>query len=460
MTDIPGSISTTVVANPRRGLIILALGIVLLVTLLQVLPFSRKENLGLSLLVFIGLLWLTEAVHITVTALLVPMMAVGMGLLEVNKALVSFADPIIVLFFGGFALATALHIQGLDKLIANRILILAKGKLSRAALLLFAVTAGLSMWISNTATVAMMLPLAIGILSKLDREREHNTYVFILLGIAYSASIGGLGTLVGSPPNAIAAAQLGLDFNGWMKIGLPIMLLLMPLMILLLYVIFKPNLKQQFAAKFEFIEWKASHVVTLIIFGLTVFCWIFSHQVSGLLGGIKQFDSLVALSAVILIGVSGVASWKQIQQHTEWGILILFGGGLTLSTILKDSGASAVMARGILHLFGQGHWFVIILVVATFIVFLTEFTSNTASAALLVPIFATVSNTLGMSPIILTLVIGIGASCAFMLPVATPPNAIVFASGNIRQVEMLKAGIYLNVLCIITISVFAWFFWR
>ncbi len=162
---------------------------------------------------FIGILWLTEALHVTITALLVPLIAVGTGLMDVNTGLRSFANPIIFLFFGGFALATALHIQGLDKLIANRLLLAAKGQLMVAVLMLFGATALVSMWISNTATTAMMLPLALGVIGNLNLERERNTYVFILLGIAYSASIGGLGTLVGSPPNAIAAAQLGLDLS-------------------------------------------------------------------------------------------------------------------------------------------------------------------------------------------------------------------------------------------------------
>lgn len=458
MSDVP---LTPIMTTPpsQRGLLILAADIAIFIVLLMVLPFETKTNIGLGLLVFIAVLWLTEAIHVTLTALLIPVLAVSMGILDGKKALAQFADPVIFLFFGGFALATALHIQQLDRLIANRILTMAKGKLSVACILLFSITGGLSMWISNTATAAMMLPLVMGILSKLDREKEHNTYTFMLLGVAYSASIGGLGTLVGSPPNAIAAANLGLDFWGWMKIGLPMMVVLMPLMMLVLYLVFKPNLSQRFDTQFEHIEMNGSRIVALCIFGLTVFCWIFSSKISAMLGGVKQFDSMVAIGAAILIGISGVASWKQIQENTEWGVLMLFGGGLTLSTILKESDASLVMAQGVASLFGGGHWFFIILAVTVFIIFLTEFTSNTASAALLVPIFATVAEALGMPSMVLVLVIGIGASCAFMLPVATPPNAIVYGTGEIRQSEMIKAGMWLNLVCVIIIPLFAWFFW-
>ncbi|MGL5400802.1 MAG: SLC13 family permease, partial [Plesiomonas shigelloides] len=379
--------------------------------------------------------------------------------LDAPKALSSFADPIIFLFFGGFALATALHIQGLDRLIANRLMVLARGKMSTAVLLLFGVTAALSMWISNTATAAMMLPLALGILSKLDKEKDSRTFVFVLLGVAYSASIGGLGTLVGSPPNAIAAAQLGLDFAGWMKFGLPVMLVTMPVMMAVLYLVLRPNLKHVVSIETETMVWTPSRMITLSIFAVTVVCWIFSSQISAALGGIKQFDSLVALSAAVLIGATGVANWQQIQKNTEWGVLMLFGGGLTLSAVLKDSGASLVMANGMADIFGASHWFIIILAVAAFIIFLTEFTSNTASAALLVPVFATVAEALGMPPLLLTLVIGMGASFAFMLPVATPPNAIVFGTGLVRQRDMIRVGWWLNLVCILVISLFAWFVW-
>ena len=198
-------------SNFRNNLIFIA-DVVLFFILLKVLPFTPEANKGLALLVFVAVLWLTEALHVTITALLIPLLAIGLGLVKSKQALVAFADPTIFLFFGGFALATALHIQKLDRLIANKIMALSKGKLSVAVIYLFGVTAFLSMWMSNTATAAMMLPLAMGILSKLDRDAHHNTYVFVLLGIAYSASIGGMGTLVGSPPNAIVASQLHLTF--------------------------------------------------------------------------------------------------------------------------------------------------------------------------------------------------------------------------------------------------------
>ncbi|HDR1162859.1 TPA: DASS family sodium-coupled anion symporter [Pasteurella multocida] len=450
----------------NRNAIIFLFDIVIFFILLNVLPFDAKANKGLALLVFIAVLWLTEALHVTVTALLVPLLAIGLGLVATKNALAAFADPTIFLFFGGFALATALHIQKLDRMIANKIMALARGKLFVASIYLFSITAFLSMWMSNTAAAAMMLPLAMGVLSQMDREANHNTYVFILLGIAYSANIGGIGTLVGSPPNAIVASQLKLTFSDWLQYGLPIMLILMPLMIGTLYLVFKPKLNVRFEKHFEVIEMNKSRIITLCIFVTIALCWVFSSQInpmlSNLLGLEKKmasFDSVVALLAAVVICSTGVATWKQIQDNTDWGVLMLFGGGLTLSAVLRDSGASKILADGIVFLIEGGHFYLIGLLVAAFIIFLTEFTSNTASAALLVPIFISIAQSLGMPELGLALIIGLGASCAFMLPVATPPNAIVFGTGEIRQSEMVRVGVLLNIVCIFVIATVGYLFW-
>jgi len=450
----------------NKSAIIFLVDIVLFIILLNVLPFDPKANKGLALLVFIAVLWLTEALHVTITALLVPLLAIGLGLVATKDALVAFADPTIFLFFGGFALATALHIQKLDRMIAGKIMTLAKGNLFVAVIYLFSITAFLSMWMSNTATAAMMLPLAMGILSQMDKTQNHNTYVFVLLGIAYSASIGGMGTLVGSPPNAIVASQLKLTFSDWLWYGLPVAIILMPVMIGTLYLVFRPKLNLRFEQSFEKIEMNTQRITTLVIFIVIAACWVFSSQInpllSSLLGMTKKigsFDSVVALLAAVIICITGVASWKQLQENTDWGVLMLFGGGLTLSAVLRDSGASKILADGIVFMIEGGHFYLIGLLVAAFIIFLTEFTSNTASAALLVPIFISIAQSLGMPELGLALIIGLGASCAFMLPVATPPNAIVFGTGEVKQREMVRAGVVLNILCVLVIATTAYLFW-
>lgn len=442
----------------RKHLIVL-LNVVLFAILLQTLPFEPKVVTGLSILIFIAILWLTEAIHVSITALLVPMLAVAFNVFDTTRALSSFANPIIFLFLGGFALAAALHAQQLDKAIANKVLQLAQGRLSIATLLMFAVSAGLSMWISNTATAAMMLPLVLGMLQQLDAEKQRPTYVFILLGVAYCASIGGIGTLVGSPPNAIAAAQTGLNFVGWMEMALPLSLILLPVAMLVLYAVIKPDLKHRFDVDHEPLQWTPARIMTLLIFVFTALCWIFSAPLNALLGGIPQIDSVIAINAIILVALFGVVRWRDIERTADWGVLLLFGGGLCLSAILKETGTSVFLAHTIGSFLDQAGTLVAILSVVTFVVFLTEFASNTASAALLVPVFAAIAESLGVSPLVLSTIIAIAASCAFMLPVATPPNAIVFGSGYIQQSDMMRAGIWINLACIAVITLYSWLFW-
>lgn len=282
----------------RNSLIVLA-DIALFFILLYTLPFDANVVLGLSILAFIAVLWLTEALHVTVTAILVPIMAVLFGVFDTQAALNNFANSVIFLFLGGFALAAAMHRQGLDKVIADKVLLMARGRFSVAVFMLFGVTAALSMWISNTATAAMMLPLVLGILSKVDQDKGHNTYVFVLLGIAYSASIGGIATMVGSPPNAIAAAQVGLSFSEWMKFGVPTTIIMLPIAVVLLYLLLKPNLKGQFELNHDVVDWDKGKVVTLAIFALTVALWIFSKPVNALLGGFKSFDTIIDRKSVV-----------------------------------------------------------------------------------------------------------------------------------------------------------------
>ncbi|ADN75329.1 anion transporter [Ferrimonas balearica DSM 9799] len=431
--------------------ILLIADILLFIAMIQLLPFEPAVNQGLALLVFIAILWLTQAIHITITAILVPVMAVMMGLTDTTKALSNFANPIIFLFFGGFALAAALHVQGIDKRLAAKVVNLSGGKLANASLLLFGVTGLLSMWISNTATAAMMLPLALGMLSQLDPKEHRRTYVYVLLGCAYSANIGGIGTLVGSPPNAIAAAQVGLDFAGWMEFGLVAMAILWPLVIGAMHIMIKPDLSHRFEFRAEQGTMTNSAKLTLAVFLVTVACWIFSKPLSAALGGIAKFDTVVALSAVVALGVLRLVKWSQVERQTDWGVLLLFGGGLTLSGVLKTTGTSVFLANQIYAIFGSTHMALLTLVIILFVVLLTEFASNTASAALLVPVFASIAEVLGVSPVILAVLIGISASCAFMLPVATPPNAIMYGSGHIKQSDMMRTGAVVNLICVVVL---------
>ncbi|MDW1924566.1 DASS family sodium-coupled anion symporter [Vibrio sp. 947] len=442
-----------------RNSMILNANILLFIILFNTLPFEPQVVTGLSILVFVAILWLTEAIHVSITALLIPLLAVFLGVFNTQAALNNFSNSIIFLFLGGFALAAALHKQKLDQAIADKVLLLARGKMSVAVFMLFGVSAGLSMWISNTATAAMMLPLVLGVMTKLDAKKNHNTFLFVLLGIAYSASIGGIATLVGSPPNAIAAAEVGLSFTEWMKFGVPISLVLMPIAILVLYTMTKPDLSHKFDLDHQPVEWTNGKMITLAIFLLAVTLWIFSKPINAMLGGFAKFDTLVAIGAILLLGASRAVEWKDIEKTTDWGVLILFGGGICLSNVLKATGTSVFLAHSLSGFLEQAGILLTILAVVAFVVFLTEFASNTASAALLVPVFATIAEALGMSPVILSALIAVAASCAFMLPVATPPNAIVFGTGHIKQKEMMRIGFVLNIACIAALTLFAWLFW-
>ncbi|WP_455292074.1 SLC13 family permease [Vibrio parahaemolyticus] len=442
-----------------RNSMILNANILLFIILFNTLPFEPQVVTGISILVFVAILWLTEAIHVSITALLIPMLAVFLGVFNTQAALNNFSNSIIFLFLGGFALAAALHKQKLDQALADKVLLIARGRMSVAVFMLFGVSAGLSMWISNTATAAMMLPLVLGVMTKLDAKKNHNTFLFVLLGIAYSASIGGIATLVGSPPNAIAAAEVGLNFTEWMKLGLPISLILMPIAILVLYSMTKPDLSHKFELDHKPVEWTNGKMVTLAIFLLTVTLWIFSKPINTMLGGFAKFDTLVAIGAILLLGASRAVEWKDIEKTTDWGVLILFGGGICLSNVLKATGTSVFLAHSLTGFLEQAGVLLTILSVVAFVVFLTEFASNTASAALLVPVFATIAEALGLSPVILSALIAVAASCAFMLPVATPPNAIVFGTGHIKQKEMMRIGFVLNIACIGALTLFAWLFW-
>lgn len=457
-----------ITAPTKRGWIIFAVGILVSILVYNILPYDQTARKGIAMLTLVAILWFTEAFHITITALLVPIIGVIIGMqvkdakmgemvaISTKQALSTFSDPIIFLFFGGFALATALHIQKIDKKIATWIISLSGSHLGLATLMICLVTAFLSMWISNTATAAMMLPLAIGLFSQLDPEKDRKTLVFLLLGIAYSASIGGLGTVVGSPPNGIAARELNLTFGGWMKYGLPMMLVILPLMLVVLYLVLKPDLNRKIKLELEPIPWTKTRIMTMVLFACTAIAWMASTWL-GKTFGIKSPDTWIALVASALVVILGLATWKEVSINTEWGVLLLFGGGLSLSAMLKDSGAFVALGKDLAEVFGSSPKLVIVFIISVFIILLTEFTSNTASAALLVPVFGGIAPELGLSREALVLVIGIGASCAFMLPVATPPNAVVFGTGLIKQKEMMMAGAFLSGGCVILLTILSWF---
>lgn len=459
---------TTDTNKGKRNYTIIILDVLLFLALLKWLPLEPDVAKGLAVLVFIGVLWLTEATHVTITALMVPVLAMILGILPGKAAMVGFSDPTIFLFFGGFVLAGALHEQKIDTWIAAKILRFSRGSLGIALGLIFAATAFLSMWMSNTATAAMMLPLIIGLMSEVDEVKYKNTWIFAVLGVAYSASIGGMATLVGSPPNAIAAHELKMGFADWFVIGFPVACCFAVIVFLMMWFLLKPALSLKIKSPDEV---KDAHEVTghgtldgkqkrvLVLFTIVALCWMSSSFISGLFGGIPQIDSLIALSAAVILPICGVINWQGIVKNTDWGVLLLFGGGITLSTVLIQTGAGKFLASQVAVL-GEGQSiFVLLLIISLFITMLTEFCSNTASAALVCPLMVTVAAEMGISAQPLVLLIGVGASCAFMLPVSTPPNALAFATGKVPQMSMIKIGFIINIVLVVVKALWAYLFW-
>lgn len=423
---------------------------------------TAGPQVGLTLFALIGGLWVTQALPLAVTALLVPLLSVLAGISDLRTALAPFAHPIIFLFLGGFALAAALQHQGLDRALALGVLRLAGGRRRLAVGLLFVLSAFLSMWISNTATAALMLPLALGLLRSTDQGAPAGAaeQTFVLLGVAYSCSIGGMATIVGSPPNAIAAAQAQLSFAQWLAIGLPVAVVLLPLMAGVLVLVLRPRLAGRVDVPLaQRLVWTPQRIGTVVIFVLTAAGWVGGAPLARSLGVEADIDSLVALAAIAALVGSGAVSWEQLEKTTHWSVLLLFGGGLALGQVMESTGASALLAQGLVTaLSGQPTWILVLAVVA-FVVFMTELVSNTASAALLVPIFLGVGQALGLHPAVLASAIALAASCAFMLPVATPPNALVFGTGLVPQASMLRSGFALNLVCIAVVSAMATLVW-
>lgn len=407
---------------------------------------------GMAIFFAVAWLWLTQALPIGTTALLIPVLALGSGLLPAEEAFESFANPVIFLFMGGFALAASLQKYGLDQLFALKMLSFAGGRPLIAILLLFLTTAILSMWISNTATIALMLPIAIGLLSRQSATENPNLYIFVLLGLAYSGNLGGMATLIGSPPNAIAASAVGLSFSDWLRWGIPIFLVLFPLMIAILYFTYRPSFSRTIAFTLNPIDYHWQRNVVILIFALTGLGWIFSTPLSQAFGIAKEFDAMIAVLAIVMLTGSKCLPFDEFIEKTNWGILLLFGGGLTLSAVLKSSGASMWLANLISTNLPVNQTWLLLLVICLFVIFLTELVSNTASAALLVPLFMSVAVDLNLPPVVIVVMIALCASCAFMLPVATPPNAIVFSSGFVPQKEMMRAGLLLNLVFAVVIA--------
>ena len=427
----------------------------LVFTFLLFYPLLKNQTAqhALALFALVAILWMTEAIPLALTGIMIPVAAILLKLAQPEQAFSQFANPIIFLFLGGFVLAGALTTHSIDKLLAHKLIKIAKGNFYWSSILMMLSTSLLAFWISNTSSTVMMLPLALGMLALVKKEGATAEAKFLMLGIAYSANIGGIATMVSSPPNAIGAALLGITFFEWLKYGIPIFLITFPLMVGLLTVYFKPDKKLtvEQVVKAEIVD--RPNKTLGAIFLVTIILWLLEGVLGPRLGLTEGFSSMVAVFAICLIVITRVLSWEEVIKSVQWNILLLFGGGLTLALILETSGLGALLAAQIAHFATAMPLIAFIwLIVITSILF-TEFMSNTASAALFLPIVYTLAIELKINPALLVLPATLAASYGFMLPVGTPPNALVFSTGFIPQRVMIRVGALLDILFSVILTI-------
>ncbi len=421
---------------------------------------DEKVNGALAILIFTAILWITEAIPLAMTALLIPVLVIILKIAEPKEAFAEFSNPVIYLFMGGFVLAGALSTHSLDRLLAHKLLLLAKGNFYKSSILLMFATSLTAFWVSNTSTAAMMIPLALGILAITDSKKATAEAKFLLLGIAYAANIGGIVTMIASPPNAIGAALLDLSFSEWLVYGLPIFLITFPIMVLVLTLYFKPDRKMLVPTIALPGKRSPKRNALLTIFAITVLLWVFDGVLAPMLGIESSFSSLVAIFSMLLLFTFKVMTWEQILKSIRWEILLLFGGGLTLGYIVESTGLGSMLVNYVMELSQHVPLIVFLWLIVMGSIIMTEFMSNTASAALILPLLYTLAQASGINPMVLVLPATIAASFGFMMPVGTPPNAMVYSSGFVPQKDMMKAGLGLNIIFSIVLTLFFYFFFR
>jgi sodium-dependent dicarboxylate transporter 2/3/5 len=480
--------------NPRSYKPAQRIGLILgpLLFLLTLLFFSPQgltpeAQAILASTLWIAIWWITEAIPIPATALLPIILFPLTGGLDIGPTTASYGDDTIFLFMGGFMIALAMEKWNLHKRIALSIISIIGTSTQRIVLGFMVATGFLSMWISNTATAMMMVPIGLAIIYKVsdalkdDKSIDTTPRNFsfgkaLMLGIAYSASAGGVGTLIGTPPNAVLAGVVeklygvNISFAQWMLIGVPIAWTFIFIVWFYLVKIAYPMKVKNLPGGKKVIqdEKKALGVpsfeekAVLAVFVFAGFSWISrSFLLSQWIPAIN--DAIIAMIAAIILFIipsrtkqgENVLDWDTAKK-LPWGILLLFGGGLAIAAGFVETGLAKWIGQQLTILDGIG-LYVILIVVVALVIFLTEITSNTATSTMMYPIMASLALALGVHPYALIVGAGIAASCAFMLPVATPPNAVVFGSGYLRIPDMAKTGFWLNIIGVILIPLAVYF---
>jgi len=433
--------------------------------------------------VLMAVWWATEAVPIAVTALLPVILFPLLGIASIQDTTAPYANKVIFLFLGGFIVAFAMQRWHLHRRIALTVLQHAGGNGRSLVGGFMLASAVISMWVMNTSTTMMLLPIAVSIVTvihntvdSLDDKAKQDFQFSLLLGVAYGATIGGIATLVGTAPNAMFAAFMleeygtSIDFSSWMMVGLPMSAMMLPLAwVALTRWVFKVDFITSGEGRAALKKMKddmgpvsVPEKRVAMVFLVMALTWIFRPLLIKLPGLAALDDSLVAIAGAVLLFLvpSGrkedplLLRWKYAEQ-LPWGVLLLFGGGLTLASAVSLTGLAEWLGTS-LHAVGTLPLVGIVILATTLIIFLTELTSNIATTATFLPVVGAVAIETGYDPIILAVPVTLAASCAFMLPVATPPNAIVFGSGMLTIPRMARAGLVLNLIGIVLVSAIAY----
>ncbi len=426
-----------------------------------------------SLLILMTFWWLTEAIPLSITAILPLIVIPSFTNVNISEVAKPYANPVIFLLLGGFILGLGFQRSNLHLRFA--MLVLKKIGSTKKSILggIILSTAFLSMWISNTATCLLMLPIVVSILDEMEIKNDFLYKKILLLAIAYSASIGGIATLVGTAPNAIFAGflmenyNLEINFIDWMKFSLPLVFLLIT--ILWFFFNFFIENKNIPISKNNFIEdqykklgpFSSKEKITMIILFLTIFLWLSKKFINSALS-INLTDSSIALFGSLLFFIIPYERYnfvlnKSWFKEIPWNILILFGGGLSLASSINSSGLANLISES-LFVFSELEIYLIIILMALLISFMTEITSNTATTLLFLPIVASFASNFDYDLILLCLPIIISASCAFMMPIATPPNAIIFSTNQIKITFMVRIGFVMNCTAVILSSIWIFYF--
>ena len=443
---------------------------------------SSAGRITAAVFVLMGLWWAFEAIPLQVTALMPLILFPLLNVEEIGVISREYMNKVQFLFAGGFIIALAIQKWGLHKRVALNILKFS-GLNSRGIVASFMVaSAVLSMWVMNTSTAIMLLPVGISVIkvisdtvNNVTEDQKFNFQLCLLLGIAYAASVGGIATPIGTSPNGVLIQfasnnyDYDIGFANWLSIGLPITLGLGPLIwVFLTYFIFPVNFSANQESKNkldsmlrELGPMSNEEKKVIVVFLITAFFWIFRQLIDDLPGLSLLDDSVIAITgAVSLFFINENKSknkllvWDDVQTGFPWGLIFLFGGGMALAYVVNDSGLALWLASLIPS---ETYFWIILLTVIVMVILLTELTSNLTTTITFLPVVASVGLNMGIDPLLLILPLTISASCAFMLPVATPPNSIVYASNLIPIQKMVKAGIFINLSSILYVFIISYF---